>query len=182
MNLRISLPLLVFAAWMAQPVYADNWVGFTGAEALREFVSGANVEIELRPGVTAFGSYYADGTAKIDAWGETFDRTWEVVGEDQVCYSALAETNCYTFDRNLDVPGEYRARHVETGDLVLFHITGTDTPVAIRDTETDSKGGMGSPSAEEIAAELSNPNSNMGTMSMLFNYVTFDGDLPDASS
>jgi hypothetical protein len=182
MKRRVSLLLVVLATWVPQPVYADNWQAFTGAEALHEFVSDASAEIELRPGVTALGSYYADGTAKIVAWGETFDRTWEVVGEDKVCYSALTETNCYTFERNLDVPGDYRARHVESGEVTVFHITGTDEQVATRDAETEAKGGLGSPSAEEIAAQMSNPNSNLGTMSMLFNYVTFDGDIPGADS
>ena len=89
--------LLVLVAWAAQPAYADNWAEFTGAEVLREFGSDKSVEIELRPGVTALGQYNADGTAEIVAWGETFDRTWEVVGENQICYTALAETNCFTF-------------------------------------------------------------------------------------
>ena len=179
---RIWLCILVFAIWVAQPVYADNWIAFTGAETLREFGSDASIETELRPGVTAVGTYYADGTVKIIAWGETFNRTWKVVGDDQICYTSLTETRCFTFERNLDVPGEYRAQHVETGELIVFQITGTVTSVASGDTGRDSSGGLGSPSAEEVAAELSNPNSNMGVMSILFNYVSFDGDLPDASS
>ena len=115
---------------MAQPVYADNWVDFTGAGILRDFVSDTSAEIDLRPGVTAVGQYNADGTAQIAAWGETFDRTWEVVGEDQVCYTALDEINCFTFEQNLDVPGEYRARNVETGKLIVFHVSETETAVA----------------------------------------------------
>jgi hypothetical protein len=47
---------------MAQPVYADNWEAITGKETLHEFVSGAIVEIDLASGVSAIGSYYADGT------------------------------------------------------------------------------------------------------------------------
>jgi hypothetical protein len=39
---------------------------------------------------------------------------------------------------------------------------------------------MAAPSASEIAAELANPNSTMGTMNTFFDYTTFDGDLPDA--
>jgi hypothetical protein len=41
-------------------------------------VSNKTAEIELRPGVVAIGEYYEDGTAKIEAWNETFPRTWEV--------------------------------------------------------------------------------------------------------
>jgi len=179
---RVLLPLLLLAVSMAKPAYADNWVGLSGADTLRELVTGTNVEIELMPGVTASGQYNADGTATIEAWDETFLRTWQVSGDDQVCYSSAMETDCYTFEQNLDVPGEYRTRHTETGDLVVIRIIGTDPKIATRDTVPDSDGGLGSPSAAEIAAELSNPNSTLGTMSVIFDYVAFDGNLPGASS
>ena len=177
---RHSALFLLISIWVAQPAHADNWTDFTGAEVLQEFVSDTSAEIDLRPGVTAVGQYNADGTAQITAWGETFDRTWEVVGENQVCYTALAETDCYTFEQNLDVPGEYRARNVETGDLLVFHVSETEAAVASRVTEAGSEGGLGSPSAAEVAAELSNPNSNMGSLTFLVNYVEFDGELPGA--
>ncbi len=162
---RILLPLLLLAVSTAKPAYADNWVSLSGADTLRELVTGTNAEIELKPGVTASGEYYADGTARIEAWGETFLRTWQVIGDDQVCYSSATETDCYTFEQNLDVPDEYRIRHTETGDLIVFHISETDPKIATRDTLPDSDGGLGSPSAEEIAAELSNPNSTLGISS-----------------
>ena len=182
MDSRALLPLFLLAASTPGLAYADNWVSISGEETLRELVSGTIVEIELKPGVTANGEYYADGTAKIEAWGETFLRTWQVSGDDQVCYSSATETNCYTFEQNLDVPGEYRTRHTETGDLTVFHIRGTEPKIVTRDTAPDSDGGLGSPSAQDIAAELSNPNTSLGTMSLQFDYISFDGDLPGASS
>lgn len=182
MDSRALLPLFLLAVSTPGPAYADNWVSISGAETLRVLVSGTIVEIELKPGVTASGEYYADGTAKIEAWGETFLRTWQVSGDDQVCYSSATETNCYTFEQNLDVPGEYRTRHTETGDLTVFRISGTEPKIATRDTAPDSDGGLGSPSAQDIAAELSNPNTSLGTMSLQFDYIAFDGDLPGASS
>ena len=180
--LRNSALLLLVSIWVTRPAYADNWTEFTGAEVLREFVSDTSAEIELRPGVTALGQYNADGTAEILAWNETFYRTWKVVGEDQVCYTALDVTNCFTFERNLDVPGEYRARNVETGNLIVFHVSETGTEVASQATATDSQGGLGSPSASEVAAKLSNPNTNMGSLTALFSYVSYDGDLPGAGN
>ena len=54
---------------------------------MQKLVSGATAEIELKPGVTAVGKYNANGTAEIEAWNETFRRTWSVKGDDQVCYS-----------------------------------------------------------------------------------------------
>jgi len=174
--------LMIMAFVTTGPAYADNWAGLSGAETLRELVSGASAEIKLKEGVVAIGEYYEDGTAKIEAWGETFARTWEVRGDDQVCYSSETETNCYTFEQNLDVPGEYRVRHIETGELIAFRVSGTDQRVMTRDTVPDDDGGLGAPSAQDIAAQLSNPNTTLGTMNTLFDYVAFDGDLPSASS
>ncbi len=178
----ILFGLMVMTFVTTGPAYADNWAPLSGAETLREFVSGATAEIELKEGVVSTGEYYEDGTAEIEAWGETFPRTWEVKGDDQVCYSSATETNCYTFEKNSDVPGEYRARHLETGELILFRVSETDPRVMTRDTTPDSEGGLGAPTAQEIAAELSNPNTNLGTMNMFFDYVAYDGDLPDASN
>ena len=180
--LRALSPLILLAVVTPRPAYGDNWESLTGAETLRELITGTMAEIELMPDVTALGRYDADGTATIEAWGETFLRTWEVRGDDQVCYSSVTETDCYTFEQNLDVPGEYRIRHMETGDLTVIRIIGTGSKFATRDTVPDSDGGLGSPSAEEIAAELSNPNSSLGTMSVNFDYIAFDGDLSGASS
>jgi len=178
----ILFGLIVMTFVTTEPAYADNWADLSGAETLRKFVAGASAEIELRQGVVAIGEYYEDGTAKIEAWGETFPRTWEVRGDDQVCYSSATETNCYTFEQNLDVPGEYRVRHVETGELISFRVSGTDRRVMTGDTVPDDEGGLGAPSAQDIAAQLSNPNSTLGTMNILFDYVAFEGDLPSASS
>jgi hypothetical protein len=143
-------------------------------------VSNKTVEIEIRPGVIAIGEYYEDGTAKIEAWDETFLRTWEVRGDNQVCYSSATETNCYTFEQNLSAPDEYRIRHVETGELTSFRVSGADLHMVTRETIPDDEGGMGAPSAQDIAAELANPNTTLGTMNFNFDYIAYDGDLRDA--
>jgi len=181
---RVLLPLVFLALSTATPAYAQNWVSVTGADRLRELVAGTTAEIELKGGGMATGEYRADGTATIEAWGQTFLRTWQVSGDDQVCYSSVSApgTDCFTFEQNLDVPGEYRIRHTETGDLTVVRIIGTDPKIASRDEVPDSDGGLGSPSVEEIAAQLSNPNNTMGTMSTQFDYVAFGSNLPDAGS
>jgi len=46
----------------------------------------------------------------------------------------------------------------------------------------DDEGGPGSPFAEDIANELANPNTSLGTMNFNFDYIKFKGDLPGASS
>jgi hypothetical protein len=163
-------------------VSAEEWAPFEGADQLRDLVAGGTAEIELGHGKVAHGEYRTDGTATITAWGETFNRTWEVRGDDQVCYSSTRETNCYTFEHNLYVPGEYRVRHVETGELRVFRVIEGDTEVITNVTVPDGEGGLGEPSASEVAAALSNPNTVMGTLNTLFDVVGYDGDLQDAGS
>ena len=175
---EIVFVLMVLTFVMTGPVCADNWNDFSGAEKLHKFVAGASAEIELKKGVVAIGKYYVDGTAEIKAWDETFQRTWEVRGDDQVCYSSETETDCYSFEQNLDRPNEYRARHVETGELTVFRVSGTESRIISRETTPDDDGGLGSPSAQEIANELANPNTTLGTMNFQFDYIAFDGDLP----
>ena len=179
--LNISLSLVLLLAVVGQ-VSADNWEAISGSEKLREFVSGGKARIELQPGMMARGSYFEDGTATIEAWGESFQRTWEIRGDDQVCYSSIKETNCFTFEHNQEVPGEYRGRDVKTGEYYLFWITETDPQTFTRDKALGDKGSLASPSAAEIAAELSNPNTAMGTMNFFYDYTSIQGDLNGADS
>jgi len=167
---------------MASPLaYADNWQALTGEDTLRNFVSGATAEIEVKPGVTAVGKYYADGTAEIEAWNETFRRTWSVEGDDQVCYSDV-ETNCFTFEQNLDDPTEFRARNVQSGEVVTFQVQDAEGQNYSGVTTPDDEGGLAAPSAAEVAAALSDPNTNLGTMNMQVDYIAYGGNIPGAGS
>ena len=178
---RLSIATILFACMTSSLAYAENWQPLTGAETLQKLVSGATAEIELTPGVTAVGTYHADGTAEIEAWNETFRRTWSVKSDNQVCYSDV-ETNCFSFEQNLDDPAQYRASNVETGEVLIFRVTDAEAGTFTRETPVNSEGGFGSPSAAEVAAALSDPNTNMGTMNFQFDYIGYDGDIPDASS
>ena len=51
-----------------------------------------------------------------------------------------------------------------------------------RETTPDSEGGLGSPSAAEIAAALSDPNTTLGSMNFQFDYISYQGDIPGADS
>lgn len=172
----------LLALSVAGTVHAESWSQLTGADTLRGFVSDATVRIEVSPGDYAIGRYRSDGTASIEFWGETFDRTWSVRDDRQVCYSSLTETNCYTIEQDQDRPGTYRARNVETGESRVFHVEDAGPRVVTRDAPADSEGGLGAPSAADVAAKLSNPNAAMGTLNTLFDYVAYDGDLPRAGS
>ena len=180
------MKLTVFTALLASFTFsplvnADNWQPITGAEALQQLVSGATAEIELQPGVTAVGKYYADGTAEIEAWNETFQRTWAVKGDDQVCYTGV-KTNCFSFEKNLDDKAEFRASNVATAEVFVFRVTDAETDTFTRETPAGNEGGLGSPSAAEVAAALSDPNTNMGSMNFQFDYISYDGDIPGAGS
>ena len=118
MNKPIFSILVINLVFCAQ-ASAENWQPLTGADTLQELVAGATAEIQLTPGVIAIGKYNADGTAEIEAWNETFRRTWSVKGDDQVCYSDV-ETNCFSFEKNLDDPAKFRARNTATGRCIYF--------------------------------------------------------------
>ena len=175
--------VLLLACGVCPAVHADNWQALAGAARLEQFVSGATAEIQLEAGVTAVGRYHADGTAEIEAWNETFRRTWRVKGDDQVCYtSEEQQTSCFTFEQNLDDPTGYRSRNVATGEVVRFRVLeGQARPLA-GEIPPDDEGGLGSPSAAEIAAALSDPNTSLGTMNFQFDYVAYKGDFPGAGS
>ena len=180
MKKSVFTTLLITCVLSPQAI-ADNWQPLTGADTLQEFVSGATAEIELTPGVTAIGKYHADGTAEIEAWNETFRRTWSVKGEDQVCYSDV-ETNCFSFEKNLDDPAEFRASNVASGEVLMFRVTDVEASTFTRETPPGDEGGLGTPSAAEVAAALSDPNTNMGSMNFQFDYISYDGDIPGAGS
>jgi len=172
--------LLFIGVLLVPAAYADTWVEVTGSDTLRELVSGATATIEIDEDNRVIGKYFEDGTAKIEAWGETFDRTWEVQGEDQVCYSSLTETSCFSFEQSQQQPKRYRVNNVETRQFTYFEVDGDGDTVASVPLSDAQEGGLAGPSASEIAAELSNPNSTLGTMNFNIDYLAYQGDLPGA--
>jgi len=177
----LPLPCGILLLAGLSPALADSWEPMTGADTLREFVAGATAEITLTEGVTAIGQYNADGTAQIKAWNEIFLRSWAVKGEDQVCYSSDVGTNCFRFQKNPDDPGAYRSQNVKTGEWVEFRILAGEAEIfSGKASAEEDAGGLGSPSAAEIAAALSDPNTNMGSMNFQFDYIAYQGDIPGA--
>lgn len=174
---RITFIFLLTAT--APSLHAQEWVSVTGRENLIDLVSGTTAEIELQNGQTAVGYYAPDGTARIEAWGEVFPRTWRVQGEDQVCYtSAEEQTNCFTFEQDRTEPGLYRVRNVSTGEVTRFQVSGE----RLVGSQDGAPAGLTRPSAGEIAAELSNPNTALGTMNFNLDHIAYDGNIPRAGS
>ena len=171
--------LLASTMVMAQDT---EWRPVTGAQALREFMSGLTAERELENGDISRAEYHADGTGTLYSWGAAIPRTWSVKGDDQVCIATERETNCYQLERSTTEPGLYRVRDLMTGRLAAFRVSERRGVV---ERETQAPGGEGSaatPSASELAAELSNPNSSVATLNFKNQFRWFDGDLPDAGS
>ncbi|MCP4898465.1 MAG: hypothetical protein GY906_15935 [bacterium] len=176
---RYPLPVVV-ALVLVFPVAAQGaeWEPVTGAETLRELVSGLTVERQLKGGEVATGEYFADGTGVVHEWGASFPRTWEVKGETQICITQLKEVSCFEVERHTAEADLYRFHDLSTD---LWHEVRAKKGVAGKTAAAEkpgSEGGAAKPTAAEIAAELANPNTPMGTLNTNFDFITFDGDLP----
>ena len=172
--------LLATIALSAPAIRADDWEPVSGAETLREFMSGLSTERDLPGKEVARGEYYPDGTGVLHEWGASFSRTWEVVGEDQVCITAGPQTRCYQFERSTAEADMYLARDVATDQTFEFRVTAGGAVATGPRSEVGSGGGAATASAEEIAAELANPNTPMGSLNTNFDYTAFGGDLHEA--
>jgi len=157
-----------------------EWSPITGKDPLRALISGITAERKLPNGQLATGEYFADGTGILHTWGASIKRTWEIKGEDQICITAAGDTKCYLYEKNNTVEGLYRGRLVSSKEWTEFRIKKNRAIAKDGPSTPGSKGGAAMPSAAEIAAELSNPNTVLGTLNTNFDYTRFDGDLPDA--
>jgi hypothetical protein len=159
---------------------ADEWVPVTRSETLSNFMSGLKAERRLPNGEVSRGEYNQDGTGTVSGWGATIPRTWKVKGEDQICVTAERVTNCYRIERNRANPNLYRSRDVATGTVVDFQVTDGQAVIIGDASKSGNKGGPASISATELAAELSNPNTAVATLTFKNQFRWFEGDLPNA--
>ena len=177
--LTAALSIMLF---MIPKSFADEgWVPVTGAETLRDFISGLQAERTLPNGEISRGEYRADGTGTLRSWGATIPRTWAIKGNDQICITERLQTLCYTFEKNSAEPGLYRGRDLTTGKLTEFRIIDSQTVVKAAPEDIGNEGGAAVASADEIAAELSNPNTSVATLTFKNQFRWFDGDLANAS-
>lgn len=159
----------------------SEWTPVVGADTLNAFMSGRSMDRDLIRGGVATAEYFADGTGLLKAGGAEFARTWEIKGDTQICIHALQETACYEFESNSNEADLYRGRNMATGQLIEFRVEEASAVAKASPEDISPKGGAATPSAEEIAAELSNPNTPLGTLNTNFDYITYDGDLAGAS-
>ena len=159
---------------------ADSWTPVRDAEKLRSLMSGTEMEWEEPDGGKSRGVYRADGTGTLYSYGASFPRTWEVRGDDLICVTASRETQCWQLEKHSADPTLYRARDVATGRLTEISLTAGHVTVKGNSKDVGNKGGGASPSADEVAAQLANPNTPLASLTFKLQFRTFQGDLPKA--
>lgn len=170
----------LFVILTTLPAQASEWIPVTGAETLKNLMSGMKAERTLAGGEISRGEYLPDGTGTLFAWGAQIPRTWEVKDGDQICITADRKINCYQMERNSTDQALFRARDVATGRIAEFRVTDGRSVAKGEPREVGNEGGAAAPSAAELAAELSNPNTAVATLTFKNQFRWFEGDLPDA--
>ena len=178
MNKVLTFTILFFICLRA--TFAQEWQPVVDSSKLKAFMSDTVMEAKLKGDEKATATYNADGTGVLNAWGETFDRTWEINDTGQICINEKQSTICYRVERNINDPEQIRVENLSNGELLEVKVTpaGSLTPVESANT---NQGGAAKPSAEEVAAALANPNTPMATMTLKLQQRSFEGDLPNAN-
>jgi hypothetical protein len=160
-------------------VHGENWQPVRDPEALAALFRDTRMSAPLRDGLTATAEYRSDGTGTVRAYGEVFQRTWEVREPDRVCIGMRDQDACYLLEVDREAADRYRATNLATNEVVILTITSADDRVAVAESAS-SAGGAAKPSADEIAAKLANPNTPLATLTAKLQFRTFEGDLPGA--
>jgi len=177
--LAAGLLLTLSAVAIAQDA---SWQPITGAEDLRSLMSGLKVERSLPSGEVSRGEYNDDGTGTLFAWGAAIPRRWSITGDDQICISEGGDTQCYRIERSAADPGLFRAVDVATGRAVEFRRSDGRTRLTGQAAEPGDRGSAATPSASELAAELSNPNTAVASLTFKNQFRFYAGSLPNASN
>jgi hypothetical protein len=173
-----ALLLLLLVLGSGEPARAQAWEPMRDPDALAELFSDTLLEATLAGAARAVARYERDGTGVLEAWGDRFDRTWEVRGDDRVCLGIGRQTVCFRIERNTETPGEYRAENLGSGELLVFTVRPGEEAATLAGPVPD--GGAAKPSADEIAAKLANPNTPLASLTLKLQYRSYEGDLPDA--
>ena len=181
-GLRSAILTCLFVLSTATLSIANEWIPVTGAETLQKFMGSMKAERKLPNGEISRGEYRPDGTGTLHAWGASIPRFWEVKEGNRICITAERKTTCYQIERNSDNQSRYRARNIETGMIAEFKVTAGQAIVTGDPENIDNDGSAATPSAEELAAELSNPNTAVATLTFKNQFRWFEGDLPDADN
>jgi len=170
-----SLLLTLFVTGEAS---AEPWVAISDTAEVKKLFSDTVLTSELKKGVTTTARFNSDGTGELKAWDDTFPREWKVDDNANACILISQRFECFTIEKNTDTAGEYRGTNTTTGASVVFNVS--EQKIQNSKVAKTNAGGAGAPSAEEMAAKLSNPTSPVMTIGNNFDFITFKGDLPDA--
>jgi len=160
--------------------FAQDWQEVTDVKTLRQIMSDTTMEATLKEGVTARARYNADGSGVVEAWGDRFERRWEVNSDNQLCLDYGDKVSCLKMERDASREGIFRATNLDSGETQVFSVYRDGDPIIV-DTPAAKTGGASAPSADEVAKSLANPNTPLATLNVKLQYRSFDGDLPGAS-
>jgi hypothetical protein len=161
---------------------AENWQAIDDATTLKSLLSNTVLEATLNDGNQATAEYNSDGSGVVKAWSGTFQRTWEVKGNDQLCIGMETETSCFMMEKDADAQDRYRAKNTTTGELTVITIRQDGNKVKI-EGPTTVQGGAAKPSANEVALKLANPNTALASLTFKFQLREFEGTaLPESKS
>lgn len=161
----------------AGALHAETWEPVIGDD-LESLFSGTVQTADLGGGNKAVATYDADGTGQLEAWNDTFERSWKLDGSDLVCIGIGEKFRCYRVEKNIDKPDEYRGTVVSTGETVIFTVDGQQARV--QQPVSTGAGGSAQPSADEVARKLANPANPVMTIGNNFDFVAFTGDAQGA--
>lgn len=154
------------------------WKPITASAELKAFMSGATLTRD-EGGERIRGTYQADGTGILYAWGAEFPRNWSIEGEALKIVSD-EYTVLVKLEQSASDPTLYRATDMVTGQTYEFRKEDGVAVVPGSAKERSRTGGPGAASSSEIAAELANPNSALASMTFKNQFKTYSGDRPSA--
>jgi hypothetical protein len=157
----------------------DAWTRIVDADELRALFSDVILIGELSGGVKARATYNSDGSAELQAWGGTFPRTWHVSDDAQICIEFSNSKECSSIDRS-SAADQYRERNLTTGEEAIFAI-GPNLKEAT-EIAANAPSASVSPSVDEIARELANPNTALAKLTLKTQFRTFTGELPGSDN
>ncbi len=180
-QLQTAIVGFLFILSIPAMAQGNDWEPVTGEDNLRQFVSGKTFEREFSNGEISRGEYHADGTGVVYEYGGTFPRTWAVKGDNQVCITA-DKVLCYVYEKSTITPGLYRGREISSDQWVEFRSKDGHAIATGKPDKVDLKGSAVTASAAEIAAELANPNTPLATLTLKYQFRSFEGSLPNANN
>jgi hypothetical protein len=176
---RVLSCLALVAVLACSAAQAQTWERIDDPDALKALFSNTVIEATLESGAKTVARYSEDGTGVVEAWGDKFQRTWRIRGSDEVCIEARERATCYRLERSSTDSDRYRAHNLATGEILEMTIRTGQEPIVV-DSPSTAAGGAAKPSAEEIAAELANPNAPLASLTLKLQFRTFEGELPGA--